>query len=623
MSKLVTVEVAFATDPGAAPTWTDISGYLREITITRGRQRELDQFSAGRAVIVLANEDRRFDPAYASSPYSPNVIPMRRVRVRVTYNGVTYDLFSGFADGWGQTYQHPQEARCTLSATDAFAFLANIELPMSVWEAEMRNDTPRAWYRFGDPSGSLTIRDNTTNELHATNTPGTVSGGLMTLGTTSLTLRDPDTAATIPYPDNPTIAVPSGASVASNAWSVEYWIRYLGFPVAGPVIYNQGDIGAGNAGVRIQLNAANQVEVRENDGATADIADGSTVLAANTTYHVVVTRAAGAVPKIYVNGVADTVTPIGSNWPSITAPPASVAHVPYTLAGLPNAIVDEFILYTTELSSARVAAHYAAGAQAWVADKTGARIGRILDVAGWPAADRNIDTGQSTLQSSDLGGSALEALWKVAETEQGLLFITGDGKVRFIARDSLLTAPYTTSQATFGDSGSELDYETIAIDPGTATLIYNEARVSRSGGTVQVVSDAASVTKYLRRTRVLDGLLHDSDATSRDLANWVVGHYKDPITRIAGLEIRPPLDEANLYPQALGRELGDRVTVRRRPQNLGAAIEQAALIEGIEHRITAADWVTKWNLSPAETAVYWILGVAGASELGETSRLAF
>jgi len=201
--------------------------------------------------------------------------------------------------------------------------------------------------------------------------------------------------------------------------------------------------------------------------------------------------------------------------------------------------------------------------------------------------------------------------------------VTAAGLVRFIARDSLLKAPYTTSQATFGDFGSELEYGDLAYRYDDQTIV-NEARVSRAEGTVQVVTDAASQTKYLRRSRVVDGLLHQSDQTSLDLANWIVTHYKEPLLRATNLTLEPSRgNEATHFPHVLGRELLDRVTVKRLPQNLGSAIDQAALIEGITHDVTAVEWKTTWNLSPAETQMYWIVGVAGNSEVGQTTRLGF
>jgi hypothetical protein len=203
------------------------------------------------------------------------------------------------------------------------------------------------------------------------------------------------------------------------------------------------------------------------------------------------------------------------------------------------------------------------------------------------------------------------------------LFVTGAGLVRFIARDSLLKAPYTTSQGTFGDSAAELEYGDLSYEYNDA-LIFNEIHVSRSGGTVVVVEDTTSQTRYLRRTKTLDGLLHEDDSTSVDLANWVLAHYKDPTLRVTGMRLEPSAgNETTHFPHALGRELLDRVTVLRRPQNLGPAISQESMIQGITHTVTAVEWVTSWDLSPAETQMYWILGVAGSSELGETTRLGF
>jgi hypothetical protein len=293
------------------------------------------------------------------------------------------------------------------------------------------------------------------------------------------------------------------------------------------------------------------------------------------------------------------------------------------VAASATAVYDEVAIYPTALSGTRLAAHNAAARTAWSGDTSGARIGRLLDIGGWSATDRNIDTGVSVLQSVELGGNLLAALQKVEDTEQGRLFVTGDGKVRFIARDKLLQPPYTTSQGTFGDSGTELEYEDLTYRYDDS-LIYNEAVVSRLNGTAQTVKDTTSQTRYLRRTRVLDGLLHTSDVTSVDLANWILAHYKDPLLRVTDLALHPTAgNEATHFPQVLGRELADRVTVRRIPQNLGAAIDQVVLIEGVEHNVSAVEWVTKWNLSPAETQAYWIVGVVGASEVGQTTRVGF
>ncbi len=97
------VEVAFDTKPTEAATWTDVTEYLRgPLTITRGRQKELDQIQCGSAELVLDNRDRRFDPYYDLGPYYGKLLPMRRVRISATApDGETYwPVFTGYVESW-------------------------------------------------------------------------------------------------------------------------------------------------------------------------------------------------------------------------------------------------------------------------------------------------------------------------------------------------------------------------------------------------------------------------------------------------------------------------------------------------------------------------------------------
>lgn len=59
----VGVFVAFAGQPYEVnPAFTEISQYVRQVTIRRGRQDDLQQFPPGTAQLVLDNRDRLFDP---------------------------------------------------------------------------------------------------------------------------------------------------------------------------------------------------------------------------------------------------------------------------------------------------------------------------------------------------------------------------------------------------------------------------------------------------------------------------------------------------------------------------------------------------------------------------------
>lgn len=614
----ITLEVAFTTDPGAAPTWTDISAYLEgEITISRGRSQETEKFRAGTLDVVLQNEDRRFDPANTAGAYYPNVVPMRRVRVRAVYSAVTYDLFNGYVDGWEQSYDHPSVAHCRLSATDAFKVLSSIVLPSSAYAVEVRADSPVVWYRMGEPSGASSLLDSVgTNHLPITSSP--------TLGAAGLVVREVDTAALF-------TSTSQGAQRLGTA-------TLTGPPMTFEMIYKNNSGGLAGIGFYSEASAAYTGTIPtagwvvEYQGGFARMtvltttASGSVSTTTDPTtdaqpHHIAFTWAADGTLKSYFDGVNQATTSVAVGTfvsPAYVILGGGAAAITATSAV--TGTYDEIAVYSTALSAARILAHSQARATAWSGDASGARIGRLLDAAGWPAADRTINTGVATLQGADLGITALEAVQKVEETERGRVYVTAAGLVRFIDRAALITTPYITSQATFGDSGSELEYADITFRYDDST-IANEVVVSRSGGSSQTVRDATSITKYLKRSKVIDGLLHTSDATSIDLANWELAHYKDPLLRATRVKLEPDAgNDATHFPVVLTRELVDRVTARRRPQGVGAAIDQETHIESVTHRMSrGVHWTTEYNLSPADTQTYGVWDVG----LWDTARWSF
>ncbi|HKY77446.1 MAG TPA: hypothetical protein VJS45_14960, partial [Acidimicrobiia bacterium] len=105
----------------ASPVWVDITSDVRWFDTTRGRNRELERVQPGRATIVLSNLSRQYDSANPSSPYAGHLKPMRRIRIRETFNGVTYPLFDGYVDRWVLDYPGVgKDAIATVVATDAF-----------------------------------------------------------------------------------------------------------------------------------------------------------------------------------------------------------------------------------------------------------------------------------------------------------------------------------------------------------------------------------------------------------------------------------------------------------------------------------------------------------------------
>lgn len=108
----------------AGPIWIDISSKVANVSIKRGKNRELDRYSAGNAAITLHNEDRTFDPLNTSSPYVGNIIPRRAVRISTS----GYNQFTGVIEDWNLDYDVSGKSNATIVAADAFTLLAQQSL---------------------------------------------------------------------------------------------------------------------------------------------------------------------------------------------------------------------------------------------------------------------------------------------------------------------------------------------------------------------------------------------------------------------------------------------------------------------------------------------------------------
>lgn len=598
-------QIAFETNPGDDPVWEDVSQYVRSFRTRRGRTREFEHFSPGTLTVELDNRDRRFDPSYEDSPYYPNVLPQRRIRFSASYEGITYPLFDGFVDSWPQSYIFPNEAAVSLDATDGFKMLAAQHVP-SVWEQEVRADSPVSWWRFSDKSG--TVAADSIGETPGTyvEEPDLSAGSLLTKDSDSAVRFDGESQ----WMDIPSLTL-------TTPFSIECWFEAdEDQPALTPHIW--GFQGFYNTYAELYLEGTKLRSTVNNFLVpNASIVDSLVDVVDGKRHHVVV-QYGPAGHKVYVDGFdqSDVITGpvlthgLGQGWMMWGSSPGGID------VGFAGSI-DEAVVYSSALSASRVAAHWLAGTEPWAGDLSGARIQKTLTAAGWTGGT-DLDAGSSTLTAADLDGSALDHIQAVAQTEDGRLFMGPDGDVVLIGRRALITeAVYSTSQATFGDADGEMKYADIT--PDEDDLIYNEVTVTSRTFPEQKVEDTDSQTAYLRRSYDRESL-DSTPAAMRSTAQAILGKYKEPQLRIGSLTIKPRRDPA-LWPYALGLELGERITANRRPQGIGDPISQEVHIESIEHSgdAKAQTWVTKWTLSSADTKTYWQLGV---SRLGTDTRLA-
>lgn len=247
---------------------------------------------------------------------------------------------------------------------------------------------------------------------------------------------------------------------------------------------------------------------------------------------------------------------------------------------------------------------------------------------GWPAADRTLYSAASQIQAGTfVNTQALSHFQNVADVEGGQFFMGADGKATFHDRYYRLTNSLTPG-STFSDVlGGSFPFLRVTSSYDD-TAIWNEARVTRTGGTEQVATDATSQAAYFTRTLTRSlPLLNDADALS--LAQYLVGLYAFPIYRHTSITLDGNMDD-NLWPHMFTRQIGDRISIVQRPPPVGATITLDSYIESVSHTVTARDdgtyWETTFGLSSAEGTAgssFWVLENTTFGVLDSTTKLGY
>jgi hypothetical protein len=617
-----------STAPGDAPVWVDITDRVRFGRISRGRQSEFDRTSAGTITLEVDNRDRAFDP-WVTSTARPN----KRLRATVGEAPDVVYLFDGWIDGIPQAYAPPADAVVTLTATDAFKVFARYELD-AIYGPVVEADSPHGWWRLADDLPRATVVADSSGNGYTGGWKGTPTAtqSLVTDGPGGVSLEGSSTD-TEGSADG---AVITGGTLSAAPVSIECWVRTGKYGTNFSFICGQTHVVGSTTFTTdfgLAMNNATGVPVFLAQVGGMNVAvTGTTVLRDTGVHHLVGTIDSSRVCRLYVDGVQQGGTATGGSTTTIDGT-GSIRIGKTPVGADPGAgssykswkgDICEVAVYSSALSAARVLAHYQAGAAPWANETTGARVGRILNLVGWPSGDRAIDTGASTLGAAQNieGKSALDHLLAVENTEQGRFFVTGAGDVAFHSRTHEVNL---TSEASFVDE----EVDDLEFDFSEANLV-NDCTVTREGGLPQRAQNATSIAAYWRVSESLSGLLYSTDNQAQAMAEWRVSNLSNPTLRPSRLTFKPLIDLTGSFPRVLNRELGDRITVTKTLD--GSDITIDAVIEGISHDFgPGMRWKTSWNLSPLQygqfgpggtTGGYWRLSGPGASaETRALSRL--
>ncbi|MES2211028.1 MAG: hypothetical protein V4515_12750 [Chloroflexota bacterium] len=449
-------EVSSADPDSATPVWVDLTVYVNDVVMTptlrTGRQNDLDQTEPSQLQLVLNNADDRFTYGNTSSPYGAWWGPGRRCRYRDVVAGAVVPLFVGFL-------QTPTEGLVTASidqrvgitAVDRLGRLQNSRTLISTLAEHIiynAGQAIRGYWTFSQiPSADyfkLSDQAQWTDNLGAallsvptdTGAPSISAGGPVAadeLGVVSLAAATGTTAGRAIITAAPDIRVVGPWPIAAGqAVTLVGW-----FSPALPADPR-------TAIPLTLITASNVITIDFSAGAGAPLTISSTgalvgSLSAdyltNSQWTPVAFRYDYTVPslEVWIRSARYTV-------PLVGAPPASesilVFSAPTDYAGQ----VGHVQLYIgTDYTYAKFLAQYQMAYTVLERQTTGDRIRLIAQYAGIPDAELlQVDKGQSLMQAASLAGQTpLDAMQDAARTEQGLLYVDGNGNLVFRDRRSL------------------------------------------------------------------------------------------------------------------------------------------------------------------------------------------
>jgi hypothetical protein len=101
--------------------FADLTSIVESVNITRGRNRQLDQFNSGTATVTFDNASRILDPLNTDSVFYPFVLP--RCPIVISANGIP--IYSGLVVDWNLDYDLANQDMMYARCADDFTVLAN------------------------------------------------------------------------------------------------------------------------------------------------------------------------------------------------------------------------------------------------------------------------------------------------------------------------------------------------------------------------------------------------------------------------------------------------------------------------------------------------------------------
>lgn len=222
------------------------------------------------------------------------------------------------------------------------------------------------------------------------------------------------------------------------------------------------------------------------------------------------------------------------------------------------------------------------------AQRTDERVAALLDLAGWPAALRDINPGVVNLDPyAQEGANALRVLLDTVDAEDSFLYVAPDGTVTFRSRHD-----YFDQTAALAVGGGQVPWTSVDVEHGGDGIV-TVARAEMADGTVHEWSDPVGVANFGQRFHtVRDLTLPWYEATG--LASWVVERFGQQNLWLENLRLHGNPHLADLLPLRPGH----RVSFTHSAPPGGGTADYDGETVGLRHEISSGKWVTVLDLAP-------------------------
>jgi hypothetical protein len=228
-------------------------------------------------------------------------------------------------------------------------------------------------------------------------------------------------------------------------------------------------------------------------------------------------------------------------------------------------------------------------------DTSDVRVGRVLDAVGF-GPQRNLTVGTFDLAETDLSGNALGLMEEAAASDASLLFMSRDGVVTLL---NPLTVFGGQQVATFVQANITVEtgirYHDVEVQTA-AELLFNRVSVVWDGGTV-LRQDTTSVDLYLPRSLSIRTVLKN-EADAELLGDFALVRFASPELRLRSVTVK--LHDRRMLPSerlsVCRLDVGQVVTVERRPPGSVAKVGFQQVVEGLVWRYARDSWTCSLSL---------------------------